>query len=239
MAKAPEIETPRRFYRGVSTRTAEDGVLILLDGRAPKTPAGAALMLPTEAAAQLVAAEWEAQRETIVFATMPATRLAFTAIDRTAKVREALAAEIGKYAGADLICYLADAPTPLVRRQKVEWGALLDWARDDLGVALEPTTGVTHRPQDAEALARIEALAAVLDDFALTGLAHALGLFGSAIIAFALQRGRLGGEAAFTVSRLDEDFQAEHWGVDAEAATRAAALREEAIVLERWFNALA
>ena len=48
----------------------------------------------------------------------------------------------------------------------------------------------------------------------------AAGLFGSAILALALQRGRLTGEAAFDLSRLDEAFQEEQWGVDAEAAVR-------------------
>ena len=48
---------------------------------APKTPAHAAFVLPTEAAARMVADEWEAQGEFIQPGTMPATRLAATAID--------------------------------------------------------------------------------------------------------------------------------------------------------------
>ncbi|RZJ84190.1 MAG: ATPase, partial [Brevundimonas sp.] len=48
----------------------------------------------------------------------------------------------------------------------------------------------------------------------------------------------LTGEAAFDLSRLDEAFQEGQWGVDAENAERTAARRAEAMLLERWFNAL-
>ena len=80
--------------------------------------------------------------------------------------------------------------------------------------------------------------AEALDDFALTGLAHATALFGSAVLGLALQRGRLSGEEAFALSRLDEAFQEEQWGVDAEAAERTQKLAAEAVMLERWFAAL-
>jgi chaperone required for assembly of F1-ATPase len=212
---------------------------VLLDGRAPKSPAGAPLRLPTAALAGLVAEEWAAQADTIAYATMPATRLAFTAIDRTPHVRPAMAAEIAKYAGSDLLCYFADGPAALVERQAAQWGPLLDWADAELGIKLTLAQGILHRPQDPEALARAEALAAALDDFALTALVRAAGLFGSAVLAFALQRGRLSGEGAFALARLDEIFQEERWGVDAEAADRAAAMLAEAVALERWFEALA
>jgi chaperone required for assembly of F1-ATPase len=63
-------------------------------------------------------------------------------------------------------------------------------------------------------------------------------LFGSAILAFAVERGELSGEAAFELSRLDEALQIERWGEDAEAAARTQALRAEAEMAGRWFAAL-
>ena len=44
--------------------------------------------------------EWDAQATHIEMAKMPATRLAFTAIDFVSGARDATAAEIGRYAGA-------------------------------------------------------------------------------------------------------------------------------------------
>jgi chaperone required for assembly of F1-ATPase len=56
---------PRRFYKTVDIAPVETGFAVRLDKATPKTPAKKPLVLPTEAAARLVAAEWDAQSETI------------------------------------------------------------------------------------------------------------------------------------------------------------------------------
>ena len=231
-------ERLKRFWTAAGVKEAPNGWAVTLDGRTPKTPAHAQLVLPTEAAARLVADEWAAQGEFIDPATMPATRLASTAIDRVSQAREPVAEEIAAFAGSDLLCYLADHPTSLAVEQAREWTPWRDWAALELGVHLEPAEGVIHRPQDPAAIARVRDLALRLDDFALTGLAAAVPLLGSAVLGLAVQRGVLSGEAAFELSRLDEAFQERQWGVDEEAAERTARRRAEAVLLDRWFKAL-
>lgn len=232
-------ETVRRFWTDVTVAPhAECGWAVLLDGRTPKTPAKAPLTLPTEACARLVAEEWDAQGEVVEPASMPATRLASTAIDRVGQARDAVADEIAAYAGSDVVCYLADHPSGLVERQNREWAPWREWAERDLGVVLQPVAGIVHRPQAPEAIARVKAYALTMDDFRLTGLATAVPLLGSAVLALALERGALSGSTAFDLSRIDEAFQEEQWGVDAEAAERTSARRAEADLLERWFTAL-
>lgn len=232
-------ERLKRFWKTVDVAQGEGGWTVLLDGRAPKTPAHAKMTLPTEAAARLVADEWAAQGEFIEPGTMPATRLASTAIDRVSQVRDAVADEIAAYAGSDALCYVAEHPTPLVERQAREWAPWRDWAGRELGVVLEPAEGIVHRAQDPAATARVKELALGLDDFALTGLAAVTPLLGSAILGLAVQRGVLSGEAAFDLSRLEEAFQEAQWGVDEEAAERTANRRAEAVLFDRWFRALA
>jgi chaperone required for assembly of F1-ATPase len=232
-------ETVRRFWTAVSVGPHNDGGwAVLLDGRTPKTPAKASLVLPTEAAAHLVAEEWAAQGELVEPSIMPATRLASTAIDRIGHAREPVADEIAAYAGSDVVCYLAEHPTPLVERQQREWGPWRDWAAREMGVTLQPATGIVHRPQSPDAIARVKAHALSMDDFRLTGLATAVPLLGSAVLALAVEQGALAGGVAFDLSRIDELFQEEQWGVDAEAAERTEARRAEAELLDRWFRAL-
>jgi chaperone required for assembly of F1-ATPase len=242
LADKPDLlQRPRRFYKAAVAGPAKGeggGFAVLLDGRTPKSPARSPLVLPTLALAELVAAEWEAQVEVIDSAAMPATRLAFTAIDRIRDTRAEVAREVAAYAGSDLLCYWADHPTALVERQKRDWGGMLDWARAELGLALQPVSGVIHSPQPPSALASVEALALTLDDFALAGVAYGAGLLGSTVLALALRAGALTGRRALDLSRLEEIFQAEAWGQDAEAVTRAENLATEAEVLERWFAAL-
>jgi chaperone required for assembly of F1-ATPase len=243
MADGPHIpfrasERPRRFYEAASATPLEGGHGVALDTRALRTPAGTRLVLPSLPLAELVAAEWSAREAVIDYGLMPATRLAFTAVDRVSQARAATAAEVARRAGADLLCYFADAPEALTLRQEAKWGPLLAWADETLGLRLERTVGVLHRTQSQASLDHAQALALALDDFALAGLALAAGLLSSAVLALALQRGRLDAEEAFDLSRLDEAFQEEQWGIDAEAAERTARLRGEAVMLERWFLAL-
>jgi chaperone required for assembly of F1-ATPase len=234
-------ERLRRFYKAADVAAAEGGgFAVRLDARQPRSPHGQPLVLPTEALAQLAAAEWNAQGENILSETMPATRLAWGALALGADeaVRRGAVARIAGFAETDLVCYFADGPAGLVEQQERRWGAVIDWAELALGVAFHRTQGVIHQPQPPATLARIETLAASESDFALAGLAAAAALFGSTILAFALRRGELGPEAAFELSRLDETFQEEHWGVDAEAAARADAMAKEAVMLGAWFAAL-
>ena len=229
-------ERIRRFWTTADAAPVDGGWAVRLDGRTPKTPAKKPMILPAEAAARLVADEWAAQGEFMEPATMPATRLASTAIDRIRQAREAVADEIAAYAGSDAICYLGEGA--LERRQIEAWTPWRDWAERELGVRLVAASGIVHVAQSPKAVARVRALALALDDFALTGLATATPLLGSAVLALALQRGALAAEMAFELSRLEEAFQEGQWGVDAEAAERTGRIRAEAILLQRWFEAL-
>ena len=231
-------ERLKRFWKEASVGSEEGGWVVLLDGRAPKTPAHNRFVLPTEAAAQMVADEWGAQGEFIEPGTMPATRIAATAIDRVSQTREPVADEIAAYVGSDLLCYLAEHPTPLVEEQGKAWSPWRDWAASKLGVVVQPTQGIIHVAQPPESIARVRELALEMDDFALTGLGMAVPLLGSAILGLALQRGALDGAEAFEISRIDEAFQERQWGVDAEAEERTAARRAEAVLIDRWFRAL-
>ena len=231
-------QRPKRFWTKASAAVADDGFAVALDSRRLRSPAGQILTLPTEALAALVAGEWDVQGEQVDMASMHATRLAFTAADHAARARAGLIAEVARFAGSDLVCYFADAPRSLVEAQTRRWGALLDWAEAELGLTFVRVHGIIHAPQPPQTLAGVEALAGELADFGLAGLAYGAALFGSAVIAIALQRDQLDGEAAFDLARLDEAFQESQWGVDEEAAVRSAKMRTEALMLERWFVAL-
>ena len=142
------------------------------------------------------------------------------------------------YAGSDLLCYFAEEPQALVERQNAHWGPMIDRAEREIALVFARAAGIVHRAQPEETLQKIRTLALELDDFRLAGLAFGSALFGSAILSLALQRGWIDGRQALELSRLDESYQEEKWGVDAEAAERTARLLVEARMLEGWFKAL-
>jgi chaperone required for assembly of F1-ATPase len=231
-------EKPRRFYKTVDVAPDDGGrFVVLLDGRNLRGPKGSRVALPTAPLAQMVAQEWAAQGETLELAQMHATRLANTAVEAIPQAREATAQAVADYAASDLLCYYATEPAALLERQTRLWTPVLARAEAEAGLRFVRAAGIVHQTQPPETLARIKAMALALDDFALTGLAFGAPLFGSAVLALAVQRGWLGGEEAYRLSRLDEAWQEEQWGIDDEAAERTARLHAEAAMLERWFAA--
>src|SRR5262245_26651369 len=194
----------KRVYRAVAVAPGDGGWQIMLDSRVLRTPAKAPLLLPNRALAEAVAAEWDAQVETVVPATMPLMRLAATAIDRVAPQRAGVIEEVAGYAGTDLVCYRADRPAELVARQQAVWQPLVDWATLRYDAPLLVTTGVVPRPQPAGAVAAIQAAVAAFDDFSLTALHGLTTACGSVVIALALAESHLEPEAAWHASQLDE-----------------------------------
>lgn len=196
------------------------------------------MVTPTRALAEIIAQEWEGQGEILDVAGMHATRLANTAIDSVPEARAATAQSVADYVSSDLLCYFAEEPEALVARQTAQWEPVLQRAEGELGLSFVRAAGIIHRPQPEPTLVKVRDLAAALDDFRLAGVAFGASLYGSGVLALALQRGWLNGAQALALSRLDEIFQEEAWGVDEEAAERVARLAVESAMLDAWFRAL-
>ena len=59
------------------------------------------------------------------------------------------------------------------------------------------------------------------DPWELTALHDLVSISGSLVLGLALSRGRLDAATAWSLSRIDEDWQIEEWGEDAEATALA------------------
>ena len=228
----------KRVYQRVEARAVENGWGVALDGKPLRTPAKRDLRVPSKRLAAAIAAEWDAQDPDIRPETMPLTRLAATAIDRTAEKRAEIVAEIAAYAGTDLVCYRAAHPPALAARQDAVWQALIDWAAGRYDAGLAVTVGIVPVAQSPASLKIYAGVVGALDDFRLTAVQAATAACGSLVIALALHEGRLDADAAFTASQLDETFQIEAWGEDAEAAARRAALAEDIRAAARFLSLL-
>ena len=217
----------RRFYRDAASEATDGGHLVTLDERTVRTPDRAILKLPTVALAQAVADEWAAQGEKIDPAAMPLTKLANTAIDRVTGREPDIALDVISFAKTDLVCYRAEAPAELVRRQSAGWDPVLDWAAERYGARLAVTTGVVPVTQSDAVIALLFDPVLGEEAFALTALHVAASVMGSLVLALGLRNGRLGAKEAFGLCEIDEAFQAEQWGWDAEAARRRELRRQE------------
>ena len=228
----------RRLYRTVTSRPVEGGWGVALDGKPLRTPGKRNVVVPSAALAAAIAAEWDVQESDIRPATMPLTRLATTALDRTATQHDQIAAETANYAGTDLVCYRADHPAALAARQEAAWQPLIDWATQRYDAPLVATSGVVPTAQSSESLKAFAAVVAIQDDFRLTALQVATAACGSLIIALVLLEGRIDAAAAFAISQLDETFQIEAWGEDTEATARREAIAADIAAATRFAELL-
>jgi chaperone required for assembly of F1-ATPase len=226
----------KRVYKKVAVEAVDGGYRVTLDGKPLHTPARAPLVLPRRGLIEAIAAEWDAQSDEIRPATMPVMQLVSTAIDRVMPQRERIAADTAGYAATDLVCHRAELPAELVARQHRTWQPLVDWVRREFDAPLTVTVGVMPQPQPAEALQALRRAIDGLDDLELTALQALTGACGSLVIALALRGGFIDADQAWVASQLDETFQIEKWGEDAEAAKRRQALltdiRDTARLLE-------
>jgi chaperone required for assembly of F1-ATPase len=228
----------RRFYREVRVIAADRGHGIQFDGKPLRTPAKAELILPGQALAKAIAAEWRAQSDTIDLRALPLTRLASSAIDLVATRRDAVIAETADYAGTDLLCYRAAHPPELARRQEAAWQPLLDWAAARYDAPLIVTTGIAPVAQPPASLAAFATVVGAQDSMRLAALRLATAAAGSLVIALALLEGRLDTDAAFAAAELDETFQIENWGEDPERTKRRAILRDDLALAARFASLL-
>ncbi|MBV9523357.1 MAG: ATPase [Alphaproteobacteria bacterium] len=228
----------RRAYKEVTVRASGEGYGIALDGKPMRTPAKLPLLLPSRALAEAIAAEWADQGQEVRPHAMPLMRLASTAIDVLARRRADAVAEIVAYAGTDLVCYRAERPPALVKRQQTIWQPLVDWATLRYDAPLVVTSGIVPIGQSPATLRAFASAVEAYDLLALAALHAATAACGSLVIALALLENRLSAAEAFAASQLDESFQIAQWGEDAEQAQRRAALAEEIAAAAR-FAALA
>jgi chaperone required for assembly of F1-ATPase len=231
---------PKKFYAEVAVAPVEGGFGLTLDGKPVRTPSRAPLTLPTQALAEAVAAEWRGQGDAIDPATMPLTRMANTALDGVAMQMAAVAAEVAKFAGSDLVCYRAGEPEALVAAQSAAWTPVLDFARHAFGARFNLAEGVMFVAQPDESVAAvaraIDAEAQKPDGaFRLTALHEMTALTGSVLIALALAQGAQKFEDGWMAAHVDEDHQSRLWGADDEAqARREARLRDMRAAYEMY-----
>jgi chaperone required for assembly of F1-ATPase len=207
----------KRFYKDASYAAADGGYALLLDGRPVKTPTRNALVVPHEALAEAIAGEWRAQEEVIDPRAMPLTGLANAAIDRIAPEQAAFAAGLAVYGESDLLCYRAEGPERLVERQAEHWDPILTWARRRYDIELKVTGGILHQPQPPASVERLVRAVAARNAFELAGLSPLVTVSGSLVIALAVAERAIAPEQAWDAASLDEQWQIELWGDDAEA----------------------
>ena len=218
------MRTPqrKRFYASAGVAEADGGFAITLDGKPIRTPSGRIVTVPVRKIADQMAAEWQAQREIIDPLTMPLTRFANSVVEAVVDRAELVRDDVAKYLHSDLLFYRAGHPEALVAREAAHWDPVLFWAADELGAHFILAEGIVHVRQPEQA---VEAARAALpsDSWSIAALHVVTTLTGSALLALALFHRVRDPDSVWAAAHVDEDWNADTWGVDEEVAARRAA----------------
>ena len=207
----------KRFWKQAVAVEADGAWTIELDGRPLRTPARAPLAVPGQALAQAIAAEWDGAGDDVDPRAMPLTGLANAAIDRVAADKAGFAQGLARYGESDLACYRSDGPRALVERQEEHWDKLLSWARRRFDVDFRTTSGIAHVAQPQATVDRLAHAVHALDPFRLAALSPLVTIGGSLLAGLAVLEGALTAGQAWDAVSVDERWQLEQWGPDAEA----------------------
>lgn len=220
----------KRFYKTVTLAPEAGGFRVALDGRGIKTAKGQPQIVPTQALAEALAAEWDAQGEEIDPQRFFFRDVADYAIDVVAAERAQVIRGLLPYAETDTLCYRAEPDEPLHARQLEVWEPLLAAAEHRWDVHFERVGGVIHRAQPPATLARMEAALGACSDFSLAAVQTLASLAASLVIALAATDPDADLNALWDAANLEEDWQADLWGKDAEALER----RERRLAAFTW-----
>jgi chaperone required for assembly of F1-ATPase len=230
----------KRFWDNASVRRTDAGHEILLDGRPMRLPGGTPLLVRPPRLADAIAQEWQAAGSAkggeMSFADTPLTRLAGTAQERIAPDPAPTADAIARYGETDLLCYRADSPRELVQRQTQGWQPWLDWVALTYDAPLRVTSGIGPIRQHHDSISALRRVVGEMDSDVLAALGIAVPALGSLVLGLALAAGVLDAETAFALSALDELFQAEQWGEDAEAVARRASSAADVALAARYID---
>lgn len=215
--KQQKQKLPKRFYKSVDVFEDNGSFQIQLDGKPIKTPGKSIVSVPNAKLAAILQNEWSAVEEEIDPSKMPMTRLVNTIVERADETVDAVKAEIIKFVGNDLMLYRADSPVELVEKQQHQWGDALASFEKRYDVRFEPITGIMHKDQPKELSSRVAEILVQFGVFTAFATMSLTSITGSGVLAIGLAEGLFEAEEAWDNAFLDENYQAQLWGEDAEA----------------------
>lgn len=208
----------KRFYKDVSVSPVDGAFAISLDGRPMKTPQRNPLAVPASGLADAIAAEWAAQGEDIIPASMPLTGLAQGALDQVDNERERIVSRIAAFADSDMLYYRADqGQQALIDHQAEHWDPLLDWARHRYDVGFNLIHGIRYEPQPVETIMHLASVVEAQDGFTVAAMLSLVGLSGSLIATLALVERAYDADTLWPLVNLEELWQEQQWGRDDQA----------------------
>lgn len=205
---------PKRFYKSSSVLyNGNNQYEITLDNRKLKTPNGGQFVVRSEPLAIAVAAEWNAQKETIDRSKMHLTALCSTAIDNPNRLtKEDMVNYILQFLPTDTVLFHSSEDDELYKVQCRDWDPVIKWFNERYDTNLTKSRDISSPVMPDGTKMNISKHLLSYDLTSMHGFVFAVDVLKSMVLAFACIDRFITVEQAVKLSRLEEEFQITHWG---------------------------
>ena len=202
----------RKSWKRVEiSKVGDSNYQVLLDKMQLKTELGNLVLLPKELAVS-VSKEWRSGQDFSKIKSKFYTKFCFRVFDYTALFKLKVFKKIIEYADCDLICYLAESPEELTKRQKKILSNYIDWSNQRFSIKLKVATGISYVKQEDKNKLIIQNYLERLNDIELTIIDELTNLTGSFFISCALFNKAVGAMDAWNASNIEDSYRIEKWG---------------------------
>ena len=160
-------------------------------------------------------------------------------LEKTAKEigknREEVINRLVRFALTDMLLFWGQNKD-LVEKQEKIWGPLLEWGNYELNAKFIKTQSLDVPEQEKTSGLRLKLFLESLSDKELAAFYVAALNMKSVLLAAALVKGRINAQEAFEAAYLEELWQAENWGMEAEAEKRRGEIRQELVEIEEFLK---
>ncbi len=211
----------KKFWEKVSIKKlSSDSFCIMLDERILKTPLKKELVLPNLNLAQEIVKEWDQDSKNINTESMIFYGLISTSLDKIIYNKNLYINDILDYIDTDLICYRAENPKELVELQKNKWDPIILLIKKYIGTKVQVFQGILPKKQHTDVHNKLNNLINQFNIFEISALHRITNITGSIFLSLCVIKKDISKNELFELSVLDELWQAENWGFDAETSQK-------------------
>ncbi|KAF2355589.1 ATP12 ATP synthase F1-assembly protein [Trinorchestia longiramus] len=203
----------KRFYKSVSVAGTSGCYEVNLDHRKLKTPMGNILQIPSYPLALAVAEEWRAVRDIVVPGFMHLTGLSYTVVDNPDRLSKwDMVDNLLEFLPTDTVLFADENSEQFSAVQEENWWPILQWFKKRYDVSIEPSTDIVPAVVSDEALGKLRRYILSYNHWAVAGILYGTEALKSLILTLAATERQITARDAVKLSRLESDFQAQHWG---------------------------
>lgn len=197
----------KRFYQHVTVAAVDGGYGIFLDGKPVKTPAKNILICANEDVANILAAEWQAQKDAVLPDTMPANQIVITGIDNL-RDRTDIERHICDFIDTDMVCYRSDQ-SPYREAQAQKWDGFCAYFTSRTNIDVRTTDALAPIAQDRAAHEHFAKYVAGLDLLKLIIFETMVEETSSPLVAFSFMDGQADAATIYDAVMADDMIKAE------------------------------